>query len=361
MESKHKEDKTSSTSSSSENMDRKRDFLSFNDDENETEQSSYRNKVIEDEDDEETASTMSMRGGVVAPVKEISAPYEVPHYPIEIEESRKNVQMHFSEIVLKELEEKAHYVEATGNCLPSQLNVETPVHEDVSCTDFEDHDFVPHFQRVYISGEDNSGVPFEDLQQASKLLRKALRLRDKYMKISKQSFSSIIKRFLYPNIPQENEHPIPTEFIDYDEDPPSIKEPWNVPVPPDCGYHLKMEDGIIQVYKPTATGSEKLIKADYPFISFANFIEDMRLMCSMITDGPLKSFCFRRLSYLTNKFQLHLLLNEIRELAAQVSYSLYCKLSSEKNASLISKRKQWRIETSITPEKLTLTFMQLHA
>ncbi len=33
--------------------------------------------------------------------------------------------------------------------------------------------------------------------------------------------------------------------------------------------------------------------------------------------GPLKSFCYRRLSYLTNKFQLHVLLNELRELAAQ--------------------------------------------
>ena len=30
-----------------------------------------------------------------------------------------------------------------------------------------------------------------------------------------------------------------------------------------------------------------------------------------------KSFCYRRLSYLTSKFQLHVLLNELRELAAQ--------------------------------------------
>lgn len=33
--------------------------------------------------------------------------------------------------------------------------------------------------------------------------------------------------------------------------------------------------------------------------------------------GPLKSFCYRRLSYLHSKFQLHLLLNELKELAAQ--------------------------------------------
>ena len=40
-------------------------------------------------------------------------------------------------------------------------------------------------------------------------------------------------------------------------------------------------------------------------------------MCALIADGPLKSFCYRRLSYLSSKFQLHVLLNELRELAAQ--------------------------------------------
>ena len=40
-------------------------------------------------------------------------------------------------------------------------------------------------------------------------------------------------------------------------------------------------------------------------------------MCALIADGPLKSFCYRRLTYLSSKFQLHLLLNELRELAAQ--------------------------------------------
>ena len=37
----------------------------------------------------------------------------------------------------------------------------------------------------------------------------------------------------------------------------------------------------------------------------------------LLPDGPLKSFCYRRLSYLSSKFQLHVLLNELRELAAQ--------------------------------------------
>lgn len=49
----------------------------------------------------------------------------------------------------------------------------------------------------------------------------------------------------------------------------------------------------------------------------AAFIQDMNLLCAMIADGPLKSFCYRRLSYLSSKYQLHVLLNELRELASQ--------------------------------------------
>lgn len=41
----------------------------------------------------------------------------------------------------------------------------------------------------------------------------------------------------------------------------------------------------------------------------------------MIRIGCRKSFCFRRLAYLQNKFQLHVLLNEIRELHEQKAVS----------------------------------------
>ncbi len=54
---------------------------------------------------------------------------------------------------------------------------------------------------------------------------------------------------------------------------------------------------------------------DYPDLD--TYVNDMHLMCALIADGPLKSFCYRRLSYLSSKFQLHVLLNELRELAAQ--------------------------------------------
>lgn len=60
----------------------------------------------------------------------------------------------------------------------------------------DEHDFVPHFQRVSISGEDTSGVPLEDLERASKLLITSLELRERYMTMSIQSFPQTTGRFV---------------------------------------------------------------------------------------------------------------------------------------------------------------------
>lgn len=69
------------------------------------------------------------------------------------------------------------------------------IHPDDVVT-FDEHDFVPHFQRVSISGEDTSGVPLEDLERASTLLQQALKLRERYMEASSQGFPQTTARFL---------------------------------------------------------------------------------------------------------------------------------------------------------------------
>lgn len=61
---------------------------------------------------------------------------------------------------------------------------------------FDEHEIVPHFQRVSISGEDTSGVPLEDLEHASSLLIQALEIRERYMSLSMQSFPQTTERFL---------------------------------------------------------------------------------------------------------------------------------------------------------------------
>lgn len=56
---------------------------------------------------------------------------------------------------------------------------------------------------------------------------------------------------------------------------------------------------------------------ELPYVQPKTFLADQNIMYALISDGPLKSFCYRRLSYLSSKYQLHTLMNELKESAAQ--------------------------------------------
>ncbi|ROT75821.1 putative AMP deaminase 2 isoform X1 [Penaeus vannamei] len=92
--------------------------------------------------------------------------------------------------------------------------------------------------------------------------------------------------------------------------------PWKIDVPENCGYEFRMMDGVFQVY-PNEEAVRRNESLSYPYPNLARYIQDLNLLCALIANGPVKSFCYRRLQYLSSKFQLHVLLNEMRELAAQ--------------------------------------------
>jgi AMP deaminase len=77
---------------------------------------------------------------------------------------------------------------------------------------------------------------------------------------------------------------------------------------------VKADKGIFCAY--TLDKNDEWRQTDYPLIDREEFIADYTLISAMITDGPLKSFCYRRLQYLKSKFELHCLLNEVKEWAA---------------------------------------------
>ena len=49
-------------------------------------------------------------------------------------------------------------------------------------------------------------VPLEDLERASRLIVQALQIRKRYMKLSHQSFSATVGRFLDPHKPDSAHH-----------------------------------------------------------------------------------------------------------------------------------------------------------
>ncbi|KAG8193644.1 hypothetical protein JTE90_024008 [Oedothorax gibbosus] len=253
---------------------------------------------VDDEDYAEAAKTIIHHSQENAMANEISAPYELPHFPIEVHESRKAIQKKLCTRVQKDFEDK-------------KSHIGTELEDDI-LSQISEFDYVPHYQRVNVSGEDTSGVPLEDLKQAAQLIQEALKLRQFYMHYAKQSFPTVTSRFLKPQNTEQAATPGECPYdIHVDE-----KDPWNRDFPEDLNYILNTEDGVIQVYR-TKEDVEDGRRLDYPFPPLSTFVADMNLICAMITDGPLKSFCYRRLSYLYLKYQLHVLLNEMTELTAQ--------------------------------------------
>lgn len=77
---------------------------------------------------------------------------------------------------------------------------------------------------------------------------------------------------------------------------------------------FKLDDSsVFQVYE-----SAEACESNQPIVQIPclrDFYMDLDAIIDVTTNGPIKSFAFKRLSYLERKFQLHALLNEYQEMA----------------------------------------------
>ncbi|XP_071399654.1 AMP deaminase 2 isoform X1 [Centroberyx affinis] len=268
-----------------------------------------------------------------------SAPYEFPEdSPIEqLEERRQRLERQISQDVKFEpdilLRAKQEFMKTD-----SATDLEY-MKEQNQAPELQEREPIPEkeYQRVTISGEEQCGVPFTDLLDAAKCVVKALFIREKYMGLSLQSFCRTTARYLQElsdrpldigvyeeEIPETTVtasimtfcllsdatvHPPVSETHPYEsQDPASM--------PPDMGYGCKMVNGVVHVYT-TRNIMDKSTELDLPYPDLQEYIVDMNVMMALIINGPVKSFCYRRLQYLSSKFQMHILLNEMKELAAQ--------------------------------------------
>uniref|UniRef100_A0A915IQY5 Uncharacterized protein n=1 Tax=Romanomermis culicivorax TaxID=13658 RepID=A0A915IQY5_ROMCU len=106
----------------------------------------------------------------------------------------------------------------------------------------------------------------------------------------------------------------PVENIAYHEPVDLENNPFGGPLPDSSNYILKSVKGIIHVCD---SNGELLPDLKEHCTSLEEFMLDFQFLQDLMIDGPLKSYCYRRLSYLLHKYQLHVLLNEVRELAEQ--------------------------------------------
>lgn len=255
-----------------------------------------------------------------------SAPYEFPEEsPIEqLEERRHRLERQISQDIKFEpdilLRAKQEFMKTDSVTDLEYIKEQSQVPKE----QYPERELVPEreYQRVAISGEEKCGVPFTDLLDAAKCVVKALFIREKYVSLSMQSFCRTTAHSLQElgdrplNINTYEEVPESSVCADATVHPPvSETHPYEcldpANMPPGLGYTCKMVDGVVHVY--THNSSE----LDLPYPDLQEYIADMNMMMALIINGPVKSFCYRRLQYLSSKFQMHILLNEMKELAAQ--------------------------------------------
>uniref|UniRef100_UPI00398F7952 AMP deaminase 2-like isoform X2 n=1 Tax=Pristiophorus japonicus TaxID=55135 RepID=UPI00398F7952 len=238
-----------------------------------------------------------------------TAPYEFPEEsPIEqLEERRQRLERQISQDVRYYKDQ----IDSTTEKYPEE----------------QEHDLVREFQRVSISGEEKCGVPFTDLLDAAKCVVKSLFVREKYMALSLQGFCPTTKGFLeqlgdrqcqgnlYDEMPETPISPGASIHSPFAEEHPYKNCDPNI-MPEDIGFGCKMINGVTHVYSKMNI-MDKSTELDLPCPDLQEFTADMNVLMALIINGPVKSFCYRRLQYLSSKFQMHVLLNEMKELAAQ--------------------------------------------
>lgn len=87
-------------------------------------------------------------------------------------------------------------------------------------------------------------------------------------------------------------------------------------IPGDCDYTISLDEGsVYQVYQRSKATGEM---SDEPIVevpTLRDFYMDLDIIQEIASDGPAKSFAYRRLQYLEGRYNLYTLLNEYEELA----------------------------------------------
>lgn len=142
-----------------------------------------------------------------------------------------------------------------------------------------------------------------------------------------------------------------------------------IPSADECCVFRMSEDGVFEVFEESAdenstvqaavsgedggVDSAEAVAAAKPLFevpSLKEYFRDLDFVLNVVSDGPVKSFAYRRLRYLESKFQLYSLLNEHQELADSKARFIANILL----LSIILCRK-YRIEIFIMLEKLIRT------
>ncbi|KAF9448708.1 AMP deaminase [Macrolepiota fuliginosa MF-IS2] len=123
---------------------------------------------------------------------------------------------------------------------------------------------------------------------------------------------------IYPKPPPPAWHWKSKEVLSHDDDKTSGRgfrfEECEIPGSHSWNFRID-EKGVFQVYEADDEGKKEKFEPAFDIPDIREYFMDLDYVLSVISDGPTKSFAFRRLRYLQSKFTMYSLLNEYQELA----------------------------------------------
>ncbi|GJQ15459.1 hypothetical protein GpartN1_g7250.t1 [Galdieria partita] len=151
------------------------------------------------------------------------------------------------------------------------------------------------FQRLVVSGGIEEELSEIELQ-ACQLLTEAIRLREQY-----------IRKPLNP----EWQHPKPSKVTEYTTFVPPPYDPFTKDIPPASSHCFSWKRGILRIF---ANAEDYLCdKCLYQVPSFEQFGTDLQRLMTIVNDPDCRSFCYKRLMFLSTKDQMHRILNSDKE------------------------------------------------
>ncbi|NXP70867.1 AMPD1 deaminase, partial [Ramphastos sulfuratus] len=247
-------------------------------------------------------------------IRQEISPFDVEEIcPISLQEMRVHMMLQESTTTQEKRKKRLLRSQTIAFAVPGALTSTTTVStidEVISTSPL--YKTVPDFQRVQITGDYASGVTVEDFEVACKGLYRALCIREKYMQQSLQRFPrtpSQYLRIIEGEVWRPSDTgPVFTPPVKDGQDPFETES-----LPEDLGYHMQMKDGVVYIYEDKAAAGRNEPK-DLSYPSLENFVNDMNFLLALTAQGPVKTYAHRRLKFLSAKFQVHEMLNEMEEM-----------------------------------------------
>ncbi|KAI8917666.1 hypothetical protein DFJ77DRAFT_314426 [Powellomyces hirtus] len=179
-------------------------------------------------------------------------------------------------------------------------------------------EIVAKYSKAEINDEELSA----ELQNIFDSLQKCLSLRKRYMMSSYQCAGDNPKDEddfeIYPPPPPPSYPPPKGAPVNYIPDIPTKPAEFDfskcrIPKPDSRVFQLK-DDGVFQLFD-SQSEADSGTNPKVTFPSIKDYFLDMDYILEVVSDGPTKSFAFRRLRYLESKFSMYVLLNEYQEIA----------------------------------------------